>query len=71
MTARKISDVPAETKANGMVATAIKMMPAGTTFRGPTRSVTRPESRITQAAPSPCGAISRPATHGDWPRAIW
>ena len=63
--------VEAVTKARGIVATAIRRMPTGTTRRGPTRSVTLPAQRMMQAAPMPWGAMRSPATQASWPRATW
>ncbi len=71
VTARTTSLVEVVTKANGIVAAAMRRMPNGTIRRGPTRSVMLPAHRMMQAAPMPWGAINRPATQASCPRATW
>ena len=56
---------------NGSVAIAVMITPTSAVMPPPTRSVTRPESAIANAAPMPCGMSSRPVWTASWPRTVW
>ena len=57
--------------ANGMVEKVTSNMPANATRPPPMRSVNFPANGIASAAPTPCGAMSRPAVSASSPRTIW
>src|SRR5919112_1349626 len=69
--ARTRYDVEALTKANGIVASVVMIKPTTTIGPPPMRSVRRPARGIAMAAPTPWGAISRPAVSAASPRSIW
>ena len=57
--------------ANGIVPMVRISSPATATRPPPSLSVSFPAIGMAAAAPSPCGAISRPAVSADSPRATW